>query len=103
MNLIPMTDFVLEQRNKKNTDNIRRFWACEKYAKFLKKHISLKMFEDGDIFFNEKSEFLKETETDLIFFQFGWEKKIPKFFKVEDLTNRGFCLSFNPKLLEAGI
>lgn len=39
-----MTDFVLKQRQKENTDNIRRFWSCESYAKFLKTPLKLEMF-----------------------------------------------------------
>jgi len=51
--LISMTDFVFEQRNKQNITNIRRFWNCEKYAKFLKQPLELWMFvpcdEDGNV------------------------------------------------------
>jgi|688.fasta_scaffold717292_3 hypothetical protein len=47
-NLISMTDFVLEQRKIFKTDNIRRFWACENYAKFLKQPLELWMFVPCD-------------------------------------------------------
>lgn len=42
--LIQMTDYVAKQRELKNTDNIRRFWNCERYAKFLKQIPCLCMF-----------------------------------------------------------
>jgi len=42
--LIQMTDYVAKQRELKNTDNIRRFWNCERYAKFLKQIPCLYMF-----------------------------------------------------------
>jgi hypothetical protein len=108
MNLIPMTDFILERSLK----DISEFTITEafkdgakvmneifSYAKFLKQPVTLKMFEDGDIFFNEKAVFLKETETHFIFIKLGWEQKIHKSFKVEDLPSRGYGLSFNSKLL----
>lgn len=44
MKLISMTDFVILMRSNKEKDNIRRFWACEKYAKFLKQSLILDMF-----------------------------------------------------------
>lgn len=44
INLIPMVDFVLGQRKKEDTDNIRRFWGCERYANFLKQPLELWMF-----------------------------------------------------------
>lgn len=51
--LISMTDFVLEQREKRHKDNIRSFWICEKYANFLKQPLKLEMFvpcdEDGNV------------------------------------------------------
>lgn len=54
MKLQSMTDYVLEQRNNKDTDNIRRFWACERYAHFLKQPLTLGMFiptdENGNVF-----------------------------------------------------
>lgn len=43
MMLKSMVSFVLEQRKKQNIDNIRRFWACEKYAKFLIQKLELWM------------------------------------------------------------
>ena len=104
MNLIPMTDFILQRSEK----SISEFTITEafkdgakvmneifSYARFLKKPVTLKMFEDGDIFFNEKSEFLKETETEFIFMKSGWEQKIHKSFKVEDLPSRGYGLRFD--------
>lgn len=42
-NLISMTDFVFLMRENKQKDNIRRFWACERYAKFLKQPLILGM------------------------------------------------------------
>lgn len=39
-----MTDFILKQRQKEDTDNVRRFWACERYAKFIKQPLELWMF-----------------------------------------------------------
>lgn len=103
-----MTDFILQRSLK----DISEFTITEafrdgakvmneifSYAKFLKKPVTLKMFEDGDIFFNEKAEFITETETYIIFMKLGWEQKIHKSFKVEDLPSRGYGLSFNPKLL----
>lgn len=51
--LISMTDFVFLMRENKEKDNIRRFWACERYAKFLKQPLTLGMFvpcdEDGSV------------------------------------------------------
>jgi hypothetical protein len=104
MNLIPMTDFILQRSEK----SISEFTITEvfkdgakvmneifSYARFLKKPVTLKMFEEGDIFFNEKTEFLKETETEFIFMKLGWEQKIHKYFKVEDLPTRGYDLSFD--------
>lgn len=53
MKLISMTDFVFLMRENKDKDNIRRFWTCEKYAKFLKQPLELWMFvpcdEEGNI------------------------------------------------------
>ncbi len=53
MKLISTTDFVLDQRKKQDTDNIRRFWASERYACFLKRLLKLWMFvpcdEDGNV------------------------------------------------------
>lgn len=46
--LISMTDFVIEQRKNKDTDNIRRFWACERYAEFLMQPLKLEMFVPCD-------------------------------------------------------
>lgn len=42
--LIGMTDYVFLMREDKSKDNIRRFWACEKYAKFLRTPLELGMF-----------------------------------------------------------
>lgn len=44
MRLVSMTDFVVLMRENKVKDNIRRFWACERYATFLKKPLTLGMF-----------------------------------------------------------
>lgn len=56
MKLISMTDFVLKCRKNKDLDNIRRFWACERYANFLKQPLELWMFvpcdEDGNVLIN---------------------------------------------------
>ena len=106
MNLIPMTDFVLERSLK----DISEFTITEafkdgakvmneifSYAKFLKKPVTLKMFEDGDIFFNEKADFIKETETHFVFMKFGWDQKIHKSLKEVDSPSRGFGLSFTLK------
>jgi hypothetical protein len=43
-----MTDFVVEMRENKVKDNIERFWACERYAKFLKQPLELWMFVPCD-------------------------------------------------------
>lgn len=51
--LISMTDFVFLMRENKEKDNIRRFWACERYAKFLKQPLKLEMFVpcvNGELF-----------------------------------------------------
>jgi hypothetical protein len=42
--LIPMTDFVEFCRKSNRWDNVRRFWACERYVKFLKQPLKLEMF-----------------------------------------------------------
>lgn len=42
--LIPMSDFVIALRDNKKLDNVRRFWACERYADFLKQSLRLSMF-----------------------------------------------------------
>lgn len=51
--LISMVDFIFLQRQREDTDNIRRFWSCERYAKFLKQPLELWMFvpcdEDGSV------------------------------------------------------
>lgn len=39
-----MTEYVLAMRNDETKDNIRRFWACERYAKFLSHPLTLSMF-----------------------------------------------------------
>lgn len=104
MNLIPMTDFILQRSEK----SISEFTITEafkdgakvmneifSYARFLKKPVTLKMFKEGCIFFNEKAEFVKETETHIIFMKLGWEQKIHKSFNVEDLPSRGYGLSFD--------
>ena len=48
-----MTDFVLEQGKKENTNNIRRFWNCENYANFIKQKPEILMFipcdENGNV------------------------------------------------------
>lgn len=107
MILIPMTDFILQRSSK----DISKYTITETfkdgakimneifaYAKFLKKPITLKMFNDGEIYFNEKATFLKETDTDFIFTQFGWKKTIHKGYRVEDLIGRGLSLYFNESI-----
>jgi hypothetical protein len=58
-NLIGMTDFVLSQRIKGINDNVRRFWACERYANFLKRPLELWMFvpcdEEGNVLVDDNS------------------------------------------------
>lgn len=66
MKLMTMTDFVLWQRKLANTDNTRRFWACEKYAKFLKTPVELSMFVPCD----DKGNVLEEP----IYGQYGNEQ-----------------------------
>jgi len=48
-----MTDFVLKQGKKENTNNIRRFWNCENYANFIKQKPEIWMFipcdENGNV------------------------------------------------------
>lgn len=51
MKLISMTDYVFlcrENRENKTSDNIRMFWACERYANFLKTPLELGMFVPVD-------------------------------------------------------
>lgn len=45
---IPMLDYVFEQRKKNDTDNIRRFWSCERYARLLSLKPELWMFVPCD-------------------------------------------------------
>jgi len=47
--LISMTDFVISMREDKEKDNIRKFWACERYASFLKQPLTLGMFVPCDL------------------------------------------------------
>lgn len=51
-----MIDFVFTMRENKEKDNIRRFWCCEKYARFLKQPLTLGMFvpcdESGNVLKN---------------------------------------------------
>jgi len=47
--LISMTDFVISMREDKEKDNIRKFWACERYANFLKQPLTLGMFVPCDL------------------------------------------------------
>jgi len=49
MKLISMTDFVFLMRENKEKDNIRRFWACETYAKFLKQPLTIGQFVPCDL------------------------------------------------------
>ena len=51
MKLVSMVDYVFLCRKDESKDNIRSFWACEKYAKFLKQPLKLEMFvpcDDGE-------------------------------------------------------
>ena len=48
MKLISCTDYVVYQREKGINDNTRRFLACEKYVKFLKRPLELGMFIPTD-------------------------------------------------------
>jgi hypothetical protein len=86
MNLISMSDFVVEMRKNKKKDNGLRFWACEKYVKFLKQPLELWMFvpcdEDGNVLeepelYNEVCEYQKAKER--CFFE-GFEYKKALFF-----------------------
>ncbi len=70
MKLISMTDYIFLMRENNAKDNIRRFWACEKYAQFLKQPLKLEMFvpcdEEGNII--DEKEIIEDTET---FFRHG--------------------------------
>ena len=73
MKLISMTEFVLEQREKRNKDNIR-FLDCEKYANFLNQPLTLGMFipcdEDGNVLKEPKNNGNQSTE----FFSVAFDK-----------------------------
>lgn len=56
MKLISMSDFVFECRKNEELDNIRSFWACESYAKFLKTPLTLGMFVPCDKYGNVLSD-----------------------------------------------
>lgn len=51
--LISMTDYVVHCRKRNDLDNVRRFWACERYAQFLKTPLDIGMFvpcdENGNV------------------------------------------------------
>ena len=48
MKLVSMVDYVFLCRKDESKDNIRSFWACEKYANFLKQPLKLEMFVPCD-------------------------------------------------------
>lgn len=79
--LIGMTDFVLSVRGIKK-DNIRRFWACEKYAEFLKQPLTLGMFVPVD----ENGNILKEPH-----YNNDWEDSDIDYFEYEMLNFNEAC------------
>jgi hypothetical protein len=85
MNLIPMSDFVLEQ-NKIRQGFFKQYRKVHEYAKFLKQPLELWMFvpcdEDGNVLeepelYNEVCEYQKAKER--CFFE-GFEYKKALFF-----------------------
>lgn len=59
--LIGMSNFVLEQRENKGIDSIKRFWNCEEYAKLLKTPLTLGILLPCDL---EGNVLEKPTPTD---------------------------------------
>jgi hypothetical protein len=92
--LITMTDFVLLMRESEDKDNIRRFWACERYAKFLKQPLELWMFipcdKEGNAleypaYYNEIETVVFSREKECCLFEF--DKAFLLFSKI-DLENQ---------------
>lgn len=81
MKLISMTDYVVHCRKRNDLDNVRRFWACERYAQFLKTPLDLGMFVPCD----ENGNVLEEPISTYYTPEFGIQKHPQECFE-EDLN-----------------